>query len=79
MKMLFPFIKQKNIRAIQNLSLMKTFVISAVTYSRAHQINILNTMTNTILDNFLDFKVDMYCRYTLNLNFISTEHLVAYL
>ena len=36
---------------------MKTFVISAVTYSRAHQINILNTMTNTILDNFLDFKV----------------------
>ena len=36
---------------------MKTFVISAVTYNRAHQINILNTMINTILDNFPDFKL----------------------
>ena len=36
---------------------MKTFVMSAVTYNRAGQINILNTMANTILDNFPDFKL----------------------
>jgi len=28
-----PFIKQKNIRAIQNLSLMKTFVIKPLQHS----------------------------------------------
>ena len=36
---------------------MKTFVISAVTYSREYQINILNNILNTILDNFSNFRV----------------------
>ena len=36
---------------------MKTFVISAVTYNKEYQINILNNILNTILDNFSNFRV----------------------